>query len=270
MYECIYGHTPFIGEQGRKETKERILVTFLYLYESESELTNTQAHNQTFQFPMRPEATDKCRELMYHLIQDKKHRLSSKLYAMKDLEEQGVGITTNLLRHHVFPHDGEDIRAHKWFKQIPWDQMHTLKPPFIPNVTSFDDTQYFNESEPIEDWSDSSPSAGLTVDEVTSVLEGFRPAVQSMGVHLVAKPHDSTALRKLDEHIEAQADLNTDEKNILKQFMRLYGRKQRKRPRDLLLRDDKLKKIVMDTRKASAFIGYTWRRMRPGGYLAHS
>lgn len=217
---------------------------------------------------MRPVVSDKCRELMYYLIRDKEHRLSSKLYAMKDLEEQGVGITTDLLRHHVFPQDGEDIRAHKWFKQIPWDRMHTLEPPFVPDITSFDDTQYFNESEPIKEWSDSSPSAGLTANEVKSVLEGFRPAVQTMGMQLVAKPYDSTSLRKLDEQIDAQTDITSGEKRILKQFMRLYGRKQRKRPRDLLLRDDKFKKIVMDTRKASAFIGYTWRRMRPGGYLA--
>ena len=213
-------------------------------------------------------ASDKCRELIYLLVRDKKHRLSSKLYAMKDLEEQGIGITTDLLRHHVFPQDGEDIRAHKWFKEIPWDHLHTLKPPFIPHVTSFDDTQYFNESEPIEDWPNSSPSAALTVDEVRSILGGFRPAVQTLGVHLVAKPYDSTSLRKLDEHIDAQTEMNCDEKKVLKQFMRLYGRKQRKRPRDLLLRDDKFRKVVMDTRKASAFIGYTWRRMRPEGYLA--
>ena len=45
------------------------------------------------------------------------------------------------------------------------------------------------------------------------------------------------------------------------------GRKERKRPRDILLRDENTKNTVMDVRMETAFLGYTWRRMRPGGYM---
>jgi hypothetical protein len=59
-----------------------------------------------------------------------------------------------------------------------------------------------------------------------------------------------------------------EEKEMLKHFVRLYGQKERKRPRDILLRDQDLKEGVMDIRKKTAFMGYAWRRMRPGGYTA--
>ena len=56
---------------------------------------------------------------------------------------------------YVFPYDAEDIKAHKWFKGIPWERLHELQPPFIPQIRSLDDTQYFEEDEPVSDWSDS-------------------------------------------------------------------------------------------------------------------
>ena len=49
---------------------------------------------------------------------------------------------------------------------------------------------------------------------------------------------------------------------MLKQIVRVYGKKERKRPRDRLLRDGSTKDVAMDVRKANAFLGYTWRRMK--------
>lgn len=139
----------------------------------------------------------------------------------------------------------------------------------MPNVHYPEDTQYFDESEPMEDWSESSPSAVLGADDVRAVLHEFRPSIQSLGVCLVAEPYDSVSLRKLDERIDNHESLTVDERAILKHFVRLYGRKQRKRPRDWLLRDVDVKDAVMDVRKTAAFLGYTWRRMRPEGYITH-
>ena len=90
--------------------------------------------------------------------------------------------------------------------------------------------------------------------------------MQGMAEHLVAEPYDSSTLRRMDIEIDTSELLSASEKLALKQFVRSYGRKVRKRPRDRLLRDKKLRDIVMDVRKTSAFAGYTWRRMRPGGY----
>ena len=73
----------------------------------------------------------------------------------------------------MFPYDAEDIKAHKWFKGIPWEHLHELQPPFVPQIRSIDDTQYFEEEEPISDWSDSeSESTESNVVESSSLPNG--------------------------------------------------------------------------------------------------
>lgn len=128
-----------------------------------------------------------------------------------------------------------------------------------------EDTHYFDESEAIEDWSEScrSETGPLSPDEVKCILFDFRPIVQDMAVQLVATPYDSSRLRQLHQHIDDFELVSSEEKQALKHFLRLYGQKERKRPRDRLLRDDKTKDIVMGVRKRTAFLGYTWQRMRP-------
>lgn len=71
----------------------------------------------------------------------------------------------------------------------------------------------------------------------------------------------------IDAELDGSPELSDRERSVLKQFVRLYGRRQRKRPRDVLLRDEKIKDVVMDVRKSTAFVGYTWRRMPPSGYM---
>lgn len=169
---------------------------------------------------------------------------------------------------HVFPDDAEDIKAHRWFKSVPWDRLQTLTPPFVPHIHGADDSHYFDESDTLEDWSDSSPpGAVLSPEDVREVLRDFSPHVQDHAIQLIETPFDSTRLRKIDAQIESSW-LRVEEKEMLKHFVRLYGQKERKRPRDILLRDEDLKDGVMDIRKKTAFMGYAWRRMRPGGYTA--
>lgn len=206
---------------------------------------------------------------MYRLIQDKDTRLCSKRYQIKDRDQVESGRNSELSGRYVFGDDAEDIKAHRWFKNVPWDHLHTLSPPFIPRIDSVEDTHYFDESEPVEDWSQSSPSpGGLSPDDLKTILHDFREGVQIMAMQLVATPYDSSKLRSIDQQIDATVALAPEEREVLKHFVRLYGRKERKRPRDRLLRDEKIKGVVMDVRKKTAFLGYTWRRMRPEGYSA--
>ncbi|GAB1310071.1 hypothetical protein MFIFM68171_00281 [Madurella fahalii] len=117
--ECLYGHTPFMAEEGRQQTKKNII-----------------HHHQTFSFPMRPVVSRRCRDLMASLITDKEYRLCSKRYCMKDLTSStwyhpsassGTGSscktrncgTLDFAGRFVFPYDAEDIKAHKWFRSIP-------------------------------------------------------------------------------------------------------------------------------------------------------
>ncbi|KAF4455077.1 hypothetical protein F53441_2516 [Fusarium austroafricanum] len=169
-------------------------------------------------------------------------------------------------RRYVFPDNAEDIKAHRWFRNTPWERLQAMPPPFTPNLKSDDDAHYFDESEPFKDWSESIPSGiFLNSEDVKELLFGFNAHVQEKALEQIKTPFDAAKLRSIDRDIDASMELQPSEKTTLKQFVRFYGHKERKRPRDMLLRDKDTKKTSLRIRKETAFIGYTWRRMRPGG-----
>ncbi len=77
----------------------------------------------------------------------------------------------------------------------------------------------------------------------------------------VTTAYDSTRLRKIEREIDTFC-MGDEQKNYLRGFVRAYGRKEKKRPRDRLLRDKELSKRVLEERKKGAFLGYSYRRMR--------
>ncbi|KAF4339707.1 agc ndr ndr kinase [Fusarium beomiforme] len=214
---------------------------------------------KTFLFPNSPLVSEKCRDLISRLLQEKDVRLCSTRYQVKYRDS---------FKNYVFPDNAEDIKAHRWFRNTPWDRLQSMPPPFTPNLKSDDDAHYFDESEPFEDWSESIPSGVfLNSEEVKELLFGFDPHVHTKAMELIKIPFDAAKLRSIDRDIDASKELQPSEKATLKQFIRFYGHKERKRPRDMLLRDKETKKTSLRIRKETAFMGYTWRRMRPGGYI---
>lgn len=285
---------------------------------------------------------------MEALIRDTEDRLSSKRYKFKDLTSASPSFTnittTSSTRatssgpkdfsgRYVFPNDAEDIKAHKWFRGIPWDRLHQLEPPFIPRIRSVDDTRYFDEEEEISDWSDTQatevsdegtptiphlshqhhhhigvipnplatqssplptdPFQNLTLTPTTTstalplpiltpfhafpptttnprtqakqeearlFLHSLRRSIQRWAVAAISLPYDSA---RVQSQLDSLPGLDNTERLRLRHFVRLFGKKDRKRPRDRLLRDRATKGVVMDVRKRTAFLGYTWRRMRP-------
>lgn len=340
LYECLYGHTPFLAEEGRQVTKQNILVSSSRLLRLNREmrlltLSSFQRHRETFCFPNRPVVSHRCQQLIASLIQEKETRLCSRRYHLKDLrsistspsasmaagsaplanarstsQKQPPKIPRDLAGHYVFPYDAEDIKAHKWFKGVPWERLHQLNPPFVPQLRAVDDTHYFDEDDEISDWSESEtfeserpegtepatvaaarPSivfqgqqvdaamaeAAITAaarsrsrakaEEARLALRGLRRSVQKWALAAIATPYDNARLRDLDAQIEGLPGLALVERNLLRQFVRAFGRKDRKRPRDRLLRDRNTRGVVMEVRKKTAFLGYTWRRMRPPAIL---
>ncbi|KAK2589548.1 hypothetical protein QQS21_012773 [Conoideocrella luteorostrata] len=205
-------------------------------------------------------------------FQDKEIRLCSRRYQMKDRRQVDDRRYADVFGRHVFPDDAEDIKAHRWFKNFPWDRIHTLNPPFIPHITSLDDTHYFDESDHVTEPMASSETEPMDPkpEDVRWVLRECRPVVQNLAIELLATPYDSARLRSADRRIDRTFNITPDERKTLKTFLRMYGRKERKRPRDILLRDQNTKAIALSVRKKTAFMGYTWRRMRPGGYITPS
>ncbi|KAI1804992.1 kinase-like protein [Daldinia bambusicola] len=284
LYECLYGHTPFLSEEGGRQQTKRNIVN----------------HKQTFAFPPRPVISRRCMDLIVNLVCKKESRLSSRRYRYRDTNPE----PTSRSRHRrgyqdwtgrsVYPHDGEDIKAHKWFRDIPWDRLQHIPPPFIPQLSGCEDTHYFDEEEPISDWSESQPEAsteteGLTLNPLiayTTVngfpttppprmvpyrspervaamqaqLATFPRNVRGAVAQFVSVPYDSAKLKRMDREIEAMVpDAGTGDE--MKAFIRTYGRRERKRPRDRLLRDRNTKGPVLEVRKQTAFMGYTYRRM---------
>jgi protein-serine/threonine kinase len=164
---------------------------------------------------------------------------------------------------YVYPHDAEDIKGHKWFRDIHWDRIHMMVPPFVPNIKSMDDTHYFDEEDPISDFSDSASGPQVTSDEISEALKRFNREIQILARGYIERPHDSARLKKVEKEIDNFV-MAEEQKDYLKAFVKHYGRKEKKRPRDKLLRDRETAPKVLELRKQGAFLGYTYRRFRGG------
>ena len=136
-----------------------------------------------------------------------------------------------------------------------------MTPPFVPNIKSMDDTHYFDEEDPISDFSASASAAEPTTEGIAEALKKFNRELQVLATGFIERPYDSIKLRKVEKEIEA-LNVSDEQKNYLKGFVKRYGRKEKKRPRDRLLRDRELASKVLELRKRGAFLGYTHRRIR--------
>lgn len=247
LYECLYGHTPFLAEEGgRQQTKMNIL-----------------DHRKTFAFPHKPTVSTRCKDLIQRVLQEKQDRLCSGRY-------KNIAGTRFLAPAHrnqdyagryVYPHDAEDIKAHKWFKDIPWEHLHRMPPPFIPEVQSLEDTRYFDEEEPISEVLSSSHEIEYGEEEKEKALRMFNREIQILAKGFVANTYDTVRLKKIDREIDG-FNMGDQEKEYLRGFVKHYGKREKKRPRDRMLRDKEIQGKVLELRKKGAFLGYTWRRMR--------
>lgn len=214
-----------------------------------------------FQFPARPAVSSRCKELISRILVEKADRLCSSRYKHKLLANS---------RHQdysgrfVYANDAEDIKSHRWFKDIDWNRIHLMAPPFVPEVRSVEDTRYFDEEEPISDVSSSKASLDPSPHEIKEALRPFNREIQILATEFIVKPHDSVKLKKIDREIEG-FNMSDMQKAYLKEFVKTYGRKEKKRPRDRLLRDRDCRDRVLEIRKNGAFLGYSYRRIKRGG-----
>lgn len=137
-----------------------------------------------------------------------------------------------------------------------------MVPPFVPNIKSMDDTHYFDEEDPISDFSESHSSFPPTAKEIDEALSPFNREIQILARGFVQRPHDTTRLKKVEREIDTFV-MGEEQKDYLKAFVKHYGQKERKRPRDRLLRDRELAPRVLELRKRGAFLGYSYRKFRP-------
>lgn len=194
---------------------------------------------------------------------------------------------------HVIPAAAEEIKAHRFFSGIPWAQLHLMPPPFIPRVRENQSiTKYFeSEAEIVKDGDPecdgededseylelcAGVTEGMNSEEVLTLLgeeaytkyrvQQLRVWKRDMGFEGVNEISDGEFERELGV-LEAQMGREGFvewKRERLGRFLPGAGRagvgKERKRPRDRLLRDRSVGKRVMELRKQGAFLGYTYRR----------
>ncbi|PSS03623.1 hypothetical protein BD289DRAFT_156241 [Coniella lustricola] len=96
---------------------------------------------------------------------------------------------------------------------------------------------------------------------LAAALGIFEQDVQQAVRSWLTVPYDSHRLRNFELQVDAEPGLQRWERDALKAVVRAYGRKEKKRPRDRLLRDPTTRKIVLAERMKTAFMGYDWRRV---------
>ena len=206
-------------------------------------------------------------------MQDKEGRLCGPKYKRNDFEQYRLkgqgrsssepGTYQDFLGHFVFPDDASDIKRHTFFNGIDWENLHSTKPPEVPKVRDRADTRYFDQEPPVSDLGESSNS--YVPEEEMLAQEDFE--------HHIKEVWEQENLR-LQQLQEEQDDLELYEKSLsevgllqaayedYKESFLRARRRDKRRPRDRILRDSCVAKEALELRKQGAFAGYTYRRPR--------
>lgn len=190
----------------------------------------------------------------------------------------------------VYADDAEDIKNHIFFRNMRWDAMLERRPPFVPRVKGWEDTRYFDEEAPISDIDSASsddeeePQQQIEQDDDKGKAPNRLEPEPKASHHHQEDQHivPSNAL-KLNTQVtggdpkkavftlqspdgQHVADLPVDTPVIEPAGMEHMDpspqrkRREKKRPRDKILRDRECGKIAMRMREKGAFLGYAYRK----------
>lgn len=291
LYECLYGRTPFYSEN-RQLTKESIVSfrsTLFFPRHERWSRPSTEAR------AWLPPPSESAVDLMRAILTEKDLRLSSRQYRQSDPRAVGRRPSNPMATRpkHVYANGSEEIKSHRFFRGIPWAQMHLRPPPFVPHVRENQSiTKYFEdekdivseESSAYTSTKDDGSEAGVQLEDANagySASERLQQEKFEVGLQACSdadfqriKEHYGTSwaawkasrtsvlLRQRFEAGEMGAnDLDTNLPPSLSRAKK--DEKAKKRPRDRILRDVVVGKKVMEIRKRKAFFGYTYRRPKP-------
>lgn len=193
-------------------------------------------------------------DLIGQILQAKEYRLCSRKYMLNDyihskripgelLNRTADKDCKNYQGYYVYADDAADIKDHPFFRNIPWEDMHIRKPPFVPKVKSWDDTRYFDDESLIvvEPSSDNTAPVEAAAEDV--VVDNAADADNTKPQN--SRPEDG-ALKNVSSNVQKKS--------------KSQRKKEKRRPRDKILRDNRMGKTALDMRKQGAFLGYTYRR----------
>ncbi|KAL8689057.1 MAG: hypothetical protein Q9218_005182 [Villophora microphyllina] len=253
LYECLYGYTPFVCEN-RHDTKMKILNNATTLrFPSEKDLDRKE------------KVTYEAMDLINSLLQEKEHRLCSKQYKQNDYHFAHLGpdhvVTTradkqpqNYRGLFVYSDDAVDIKAHAFFHGLSWERLHLSRPPFVPDVKGRDDTRYFDEEDPVSDVDDASTTcSGEDEGHLPDAPRQVATAILTTQLDGAAGPQSTTVSQDLEDDLAPSP-------HQAGKIVKTAKPKEKKRPRDRVLRDRDVGRTVLQLRKQNVFIGYTYRR----------
>ncbi|KAF1840324.1 Serine/threonine-protein kinase-like protein cbk1 [Cucurbitaria berberidis CBS 394.84] len=257
LYECLYGCTPFFCDN-RQATKARILDHRRWLRFPPEQ---RYARPNIDRVPLMPVSRNAI-DLMMRLLEERQDRLSANRYRENDwvLRDNAVGSrrmrNLNSTGHIVFPNDAEDIKAHPFFRNIQWSTLHMTRPPFVPRVHGGQViTKYFDDEAEILSETDHLDSSSYEAAQVECL------AVP--GAADVLSNEEATPTASPGPKMDGTGMPTPPYEQICKSFQKMRRRKkEKKRPRDKLLRDPLVGRTVLEIRKKGAFVGYTYRRPR--------
>ncbi|KAK3986679.1 kinase-like domain-containing protein [Cladorrhinum sp. PSN332] len=99
-------------------------------------------------------------------------------------------------------------------------------------------------------------------DEQLIAIAPLREPLQKWALAAVSMPINGRRLAEIEGQIEYMHGLTHDQREYLRQFVYRFGKKKQKRPRDKILRDKNMAKIVLEERRRTGFGGYEWKRIR--------
>lgn len=203
--------------------------------------------------------SDNAVDLILRMLADKKTRLCSPKYMLNDfahtkrkpgeLDDHPSNAYLRTYRgDYVYPDDATDIKNHPFFRGTRWDELHYRTPPFVPKVKGWEDTKYFDcqQISDVQDWTseDSGPDeVDQSLGETLEKCAKSEPKRPSTGT----KSGNKSKIGKLSRAFNIQCKSQKK-------------KREKKRARDKVLRDEKTGKIALEMRKRTAFVGYTYRR----------
>lgn len=233
-------------------------------------LNISKANATTLRFPPEQDLDRQDRvpyeamDLINSLLQEREHRLCSKKYSLNDRQQwtrlNGHLMTTRAEKppqdyqgHYVYPDDAVDIKAHPFFRGLAWDSIHLSRPPFIPDVRSQEDTKYFDDDQISEVDDGSSEQEPL---DLMNALSDSR-----LGLHRAQDSSISPTIKHQKDSI--MFDMPTAQLGVNDPYIaneKAARKKEKKRPRDRVLRDKQVGRQVLELRKKGAFLGYAYQR----------
>lgn len=197
--------------------------------------------------------TRNAMDLIMRLLQGRQDRLSAKRYQENDWILRDMAIegrraqNFNNTGHIVFPNDAEDIKGHPFFRHIQWSTLHMTRPPFVPRVLGGQPiTKYFDDEAEIMSATDHLDSSSYEIAQ----REAVAALLSEAEVTPIAEPGSNKSCFPPPAY-----------EQVCRTIQKMRRRKkEKKRPRDKLLRDPQVGRTVLEIRKKGAFMGYTYRR----------